>query len=110
MSIKFTTTYDDTKIYLKDIIGERDDINKKYSGINWWLESYLDLNQFKIYLKDKFKNRKKNFKISYYFPFFYTTINKKKYITKIHNKMVKEIKIRRKDDKKTINKVRKQIF
>ena len=54
---KYARLYYLDKLVIQDIIGERDDLNEKYGGINWWLESYLDLNQFKIYLKDKFKNR-----------------------------------------------------
>ncbi|MFY4766487.1 DUF262 domain-containing protein [Campylobacter sp. GB48] len=48
---------DKSNISIKDIIGVYDLKNDEYSGINWWLVSYVDIEQFYIYLKDKFKNK-----------------------------------------------------
>ncbi len=48
--------------YLKDltinlIIGKDNEVKDNSTGIYWWINKYMDLKQFKIYLSDKFKNR-----------------------------------------------------
>lgn len=42
---------------IEDIIGYSDFENDKHDGINWWLVSYVDLEQFYLYLKEKFEKR-----------------------------------------------------
>lgn len=44
-------------ITINDIIGIQDVDKDKCSGINWWIANYFDLNQFKLYLTDKFEKR-----------------------------------------------------
>ncbi len=45
------------KLEIDSIIGIKNDDDEKSTGIYWWIDKYMDLNQFKIYLSDKFKNR-----------------------------------------------------
>lgn len=53
----YARKYYKNELSIEDMIGINEAENDKYSGINWWLASYVDLKQFYIYLSDKFKNR-----------------------------------------------------
>lgn len=53
----YARKYYKNELTIDDMIGINEPQNDKYSGINWWLASYIDLKQFHLYLSDKFKNR-----------------------------------------------------
>lgn len=45
------------EINIQEIIGERNFNDQNLSiGIYWWLDKYVDISSFKVYLDDKFKN------------------------------------------------------
>ncbi len=53
----YAKKYHEGKMTIEEMIGECNEENDMYSGINWWLASYYDLSQFKNYLKEKFEKR-----------------------------------------------------
>lgn len=53
----YARQYYNKEISIADIIGLRDIKNDKYSGINWWLATYFELDYYYNYLSEKFKNR-----------------------------------------------------
>ncbi len=42
---------------INSIIGKDNEEKEESTGIYWWINKYMDLKQFEIYLSDKFKNR-----------------------------------------------------
>lgn len=64
--------YYEKNISIQEIIGEWNVERNEYYGINWWIRSYVDINQFYNYLEDKFKNREGYYSwngLSYFFFF-----------------------------------------
>ncbi|MFZ2889760.1 HNH endonuclease family protein, partial [Sulfuricurvum sp.] len=53
----YARKYFQKALSIENIIGTADPVNDKFSGINWWYASYIDIKQFKIYLAEKFKNQ-----------------------------------------------------
>lgn len=53
----YARQYYNKEISIADIIGLKDIQKDKYSGINWWLATYFELDYYYNYLSEKFKNR-----------------------------------------------------